>query len=92
VKKISKASKHPLVGKFFHSVEADKETIKWQGRIIAEVSPGLFLVQLFDWIVGGESNQVIVPVSEMAYWPIYDSADELKKASQRHMERQKARE
>ena len=73
-------AKHPLVGKFFHSLEADKKTLKWQGQIIDEVAPGVFLVQLYEYVAGGKSNQVIVPISEMAYWPIYETNDEMREA------------
>ena len=37
-------AQHLLVGKFFHSLEADRETIKWQGTVKAEVALGLLLV------------------------------------------------
>jgi hypothetical protein len=72
-----KTKKNPLVGKFFHSVEADKETIKWQGHILAEVASGMFTVMLFDWLVGAEYEERIVPVAEMAHWKLYDSAEEM---------------
>jgi hypothetical protein len=31
-KKNKRETKDPLVGKYFHSVKADKETIQWQGK------------------------------------------------------------
>jgi hypothetical protein len=74
---------HSLVGKFFHSVDADKKTIKWQGQIVDEVAPGVFLVQLYEYLMGGESTQVIVPISEMAYWPIYETDQEMREAYER---------
>jgi hypothetical protein len=86
----SNSSKHPLVGKFFHSLEADRQTIKWQGQIKNEVGPGIFLVQLFDYLMGAKSNQVIIPVSEMAFWPIYDTDAEMREAFERHTARKKA--
>lgn len=72
--------KHPLVGKFFHSVHADKKTIQWQGQIVDELAPGVFLLQLYDFLMGEESTQVIVPVSEMAYWRIYETDQEMREA------------
>jgi hypothetical protein len=84
-----KAAQHPLVGKFFHSLEADKKTINWQGTVKAEVAPGLLLVQLFEWIVGGECNQIVVPVADMTYWPIYDSAEEMTEAYKHYSARKK---
>src|SRR5450631_1793614 len=80
---------HPMVGKFFHSLEGDRETIKWQGTVKAEVAPGLLRVQLFDWIIGGETNQVVVPVADMTYWPFYDSAEEMNEAYKDYNARKK---
>jgi hypothetical protein len=77
---LRRALSQPLVGKFFYSVSDDKETIKCQGQIVAEAGPGLYLVQLFEWVMGGESNQEIVPVADMAYWKIFDTAEEMNAA------------
>jgi len=71
---------NPLVGKYFHSVKDDRETIVWQGQITGEVSPGIYLVQLFEWVMGMESNQQIVPAADMIHWKIYDSQDEMNAA------------
>jgi hypothetical protein len=73
---MTKKVKDALVGKYFHSIKADKETIQWQGRITARVGNS-YLAQLFDWICGEDSNQVLVPVADMNYWLFYDSADEM---------------
>jgi hypothetical protein len=68
--------KDPLVGKYFHSVQADRETIEWQGQITARIGDS-YLLQLVEWLTGSESNQTLVPVSEMNYWHIYDSVEEM---------------
>ena len=78
--KANQKSQQPLVGKFFHSLEDDGRTIKWQGVVEAEVVPGVLLLQLFEWVIGADSNQIVVPVADMAYWPFYDSAEEMKAA------------
>ncbi len=82
-KTATKKAKHPLVGKFFHSLEADRRTIKWQGQILDEVAPGILLVQLYEYLMGQPSNQVMVPISDMAYWPIYETDDEMREAFER---------
>jgi hypothetical protein len=65
-----------LKGKFFHSVEDG--CVKWQGRILGSPSPGYYLVQLFEWLMGGPSNQQIIPFEKMRDWYFYDSSEELK--------------
>jgi hypothetical protein len=66
----------PLAGKFFHSVREDREKIQWQGRVVARIGDS-YLLQLFEWFAGTDSNQVLVPVSEMNHWLFYDSAEEM---------------
>ena len=72
----TKKAKDPLVGKYFHSVKEDRTTIEWQGEITARIGDN-YLLQLFEWIMGGESNQTIIPAADMVYWRIYDSAEEM---------------
>ena len=72
----TKKVKDPLVGKYFHSVKEDRETIVWQGEITARIGDN-YLLQLFEWFMGAESNQILFPAAEMAFWKIYDSAEEM---------------
>jgi hypothetical protein len=77
---MTRKTKDPLVGKYFHSVKADKEMIEWQGLITARVDTAngvAYLLQLYEWIVGCESNQVLMPAADMMYWLIYDSLEEM---------------
>ena len=62
-----------LTGKYFHSVKTDRTTIEWQGKFLGLASPGLYRVQLFEWINGSESNQLLVPATDMRYWRVYES-------------------
>jgi hypothetical protein len=78
---------NPLVGKFFHSFEADKKTIKWQGIVESEVSSELLLVQLFSWLTGEDIDQVLVPVADMKYWKFYPDADAMNEAWQKQRHR-----
>jgi hypothetical protein len=66
-----------LTGKFFHSVGPDRETIKWQGTFLGLASPGLYRVQLLNWIDGQPSEERLVPAVDMHYWLIYSSAEEM---------------
>jgi hypothetical protein len=40
-------------------------------------SPGLYRVQLYEWIAGSESEQRLVPATDMRYWLIYESAEQM---------------
>ena len=65
---------HPdsLVGSFFHS---DRKR-HWQGCVVAEPAPGVFLVELFSWVGPTESTyQRLVPIEEMTEWRFYDTRD-----------------
>jgi len=64
-----------LTGKFFHSVGNDRKTIEWQGTFLGLASPGLYRVQLFEWITGEASEQRLVPATDMRYWLIYETAE-----------------
>ena len=66
----------PLVGKFFHSVRHGK--LHWQGQILARIPrTNFYLVQLFEWMLGGPSDQRVVRVSLMAsefnQWIFYET-------------------
>lgn len=60
-----------LVGSFFHA----DVTRQWQGCVVAEPAPGVYLVELFDWIAGSSTHQRLVPIEEMTGWSFYDSDD-----------------
>jgi hypothetical protein len=65
-----------LKGKFFHSFEEGR--VQWQGCVLGSPSPGYYLVQLFSWLSGEQTNQQIVPFEKMTDWYFYDSSEELK--------------
>lgn len=64
-----------LVGSWFHKLEDDQ--VVWQGLVLAEPQPGLYLVELLDWTQGQARYQRIVRVesmtSEEPEWRFYDS-------------------
>jgi len=66
-----------LAGKYFHSVKGDRETIEWQGQFLGLASPGLYRVQLFEWITGSESEQRLVPATDMRYWKVYETQEQM---------------
>ncbi|MCX6966511.1 MAG: hypothetical protein NTZ46_01805 [Verrucomicrobia bacterium] len=70
-----KTLSEPLVGRFFHSIENGK--VVWQGTVIGRVSEEVYLVQLFEWLMGEPSDQRLVGVNEMTQWLFYSSQDEM---------------
>lgn len=66
-----------LRGKFFHSF-GEEGFVEWQGQILGQAPGGFYLVQLFSWMIGEESNCLLVPFSEMTDWYFYQNADAMK--------------
>ena len=50
-----------LKGHFFHSYNKDG-LVEWQGKVIGNPEPGIYLVQLYEWLVGAESCRKLVNV------------------------------
>ncbi len=74
--RLNTAAKQPLttdslVGSFFHS-GVDRG---WQGCVVAEVAPSVYLVELFSWVMGESTNQRLVRLDDMADWQFYDDAE-----------------
>ncbi len=74
--------KSPLVEKWFHSIEKDDDTctVVYQGQILEEPSSGIFLVQRYEWLMGHESDQALVPFSDMAKCKFYDSHTDMRES------------
>src|SRR6266436_1307440 len=81
-----------LTGKYFHSVKSDRETIEWQGRFLGLASPGLYRVQLYEWVGGSESDQLLVPAVDMRYWRIYETREAWLQAYDNYCRRMDAKE
>ena len=62
-----------LVSRFFH-MEADSRG--WQGRVLENLGSERFLVQLYSWLDGTPSDQVIVSLEDMLGWTFYDDAED----------------
>ncbi|WP_432855293.1 hypothetical protein ACQPXB_22025 [Amycolatopsis sp. CA-161197] len=66
-----------LVGSYFHS-DAKRG---WQGCVVAEPTPGTYLVELFSWVMGESTDQQLVRLSEMSDWRFYDDAEWLRNSA-----------
>ncbi len=58
------------------------------GQFLGLASPGLYRVQLFEWITGSESEQRLVPATDMRYWKVYDTEEQLRDSYERYAKRQ----
>ena len=67
-----------LKGKFGHRYEDN--AITWQGRILGQVQDTRYLVQLYSWIDGDETDQVLVPIEQLDNWKFYDTEEDWKRA------------
>lgn len=65
-----------MIGNYFHGCDE----IQWQGMIIGEPSPGMFMVQTFSWLTGNEHSKQLVPITAMTGWTFYDTAEEMSNA------------
>lgn len=66
-----------LVGSFFHGTW-DRQ---WQGLVVAEPAPGVYLVETFSWLGGSSTGQHLVRLEEMFEWTFYDTADWMRNES-----------
>src|SRR5215471_5327756 len=73
-----------MVGKYFLQFDSEGE-MGWQGRIILEPDKHLFLCQLYDWLMGQESDQVLVKLADMMLWKFYDTPEEWRYAGEQQM-------
>jgi len=76
----------PLVNLFFHSFIIENrngEKIKcmqWQGRVLVTPAPGIYLVQLFEWLFGTPINRRLVKIDEMLDWTFYETDEDMREA------------
>lgn len=70
-------SPSPIIGKWFHSfdkIETDK--VEWQGQVLGEVH-GMYLVQLYEWLMGEPTIQKLVHFEDMKKWNYYDDCKQM---------------
>jgi len=73
--KVDLTRKTTLVGKWLHG----PATPGWQGHIVAEPAPQMYLVQLFSWIDGHPTDQKLISLQRMIEenWTFYDSSEDM---------------
>lgn len=73
---------NPLVGKWFHNFGEDGSTLKHQGCVLGQVGDGVFLVQLYDFVMGGPSDLKLFKLDEMLRWTFYVDDEDMRDAYQ----------
>lgn len=73
----SAAQPDTLRGKFFHSFDQDA-MVEWQGQVLGPSLGGYYLVQLFSWAMGENSNCALVHFSEMTDWYFYQDQESMR--------------
>ncbi len=68
-------AKDKLIGLFFHSYPNGR--LRWQGRILRKLKPGLYRAELYSWVTGMENGAVLVDREQMADedWEFYTAAE-----------------
>jgi hypothetical protein len=62
-----------LVGSWFHKIEGGE--ITWQGVVIGEPQPGIYLLEVLDWKHGAPVEQRLYKLDHMVeeQWRFFDS-------------------
>jgi hypothetical protein len=70
-----------LVGLHFMAKERG-----WQGRVVSEVSPGAYLIETYDWLLGEPYSKQVVSLGEImnGAWEFWDTAEEMRDFYERH--------
>jgi len=74
--------KDALVGQFFHTFQDG--TLQEQGEVLSRVSPELYLVRVFEWLLGAEFEQRIEPATNMVTWKFYSDRDTWQRAYEKY--------
>lgn len=61
---MAKRKGDPLIDQYFHSFDANDE-IQWQGQVLHLIKPGIYLCQMYDWLVGMPSSQELITAEQM---------------------------
>jgi hypothetical protein len=70
---------HSLVGSYFHTYNSDEDRnvhrdLHYQGCVVAEPAPGVYLVELFSFMHGASTGQRLCRLEDMTNWEFFDTA------------------
>lgn len=76
---------HSLIGSYFITL-TDADLPDMQGVVVASLPDGLWLCEMFDWIVGASSHQQLFRIEQMMRWRFYDDPEWLQNDYQYNLE------
>jgi hypothetical protein len=62
-----------------------RDNLHWQGQVICGVGEGLFLIQLYEWLMGEPSVMRIVSMEEMRGWFFFESDEWMREYTEYHL-------
>lgn len=74
---LEKLKKNGLVGNCFHSIDKDGK-LQWQGRIISQPNKGIYLIQLYEWLMGEQTHRLLVKIEDMTNWIFYEDEESMR--------------
>lgn len=72
-------NKIDFVGMYLHIPDKDGDVVL-QGRIISRPEERIYIVQLFEWLIGDISYCVLVNIDDMESWRFFPTIDEMREA------------
>jgi hypothetical protein len=76
-------TKPTIVGRYFLSFPSDKPgskgKVNWWGQVLSQQRPGVYLVQTYDWLIGGLSATLLIPIERMVNenWDFYERREDV---------------
>jgi hypothetical protein len=70
---------NPLIGLYFHTFQVEDETtLIYQGRVLANVTESMFLVETFSFLTGEGGRRSLVTLDQMhaEHWRFYITREE----------------
>lgn len=67
-----------LIGKYLHTFNEHDDgcsTVEYQGLIVEQVDDSHYIVDIFDWINGGTSCQMVLSMTALKAANLYSSAE-----------------
>jgi hypothetical protein len=66
-----------IVGKWFHSVNENLDSIKWQGKVLSRPKNGVYIVRIFSWMIEGDYEEKEIKTECMANWFFFSTESEM---------------
>lgn len=78
-----KIENNVLVGLWFLTHESDGKK-EFQGQILSKLENNIYLVQLYDWLLGQASTMKLFPLDKLLSADFYSTVEDLKEDIKYH--------